>query len=254
MTFDPHRPIKLPIMSDTEKTITLITGPNRGIGNALITDFLQRTHQLIIASVRDPSAPAAQALQSLPRGVGTSLIVVKIDSAVDSDPGVAVEHLRSTHKIERLDCVIANAGIGAHYGPVLDTPLDAVRSHVDVNALSALALFQAVEPLLRRAKEPKLFLMSSHLSSMTDMNMGQVPVLAYGSSKVLLNFIGKKIHTECDWLTTVMLSPGWVQTAMGQYAALALGAPNAETTIALSSQGLLKIVISTMASVEILSS
>jgi hypothetical protein len=57
-----------------------------------------------MAAVRDPSASIA-ILTSLPTGISSKLIVVKIDSRVATDAGDAVKELQDIHKIERIDVV-----------------------------------------------------------------------------------------------------------------------------------------------------
>ncbi|KAF6784873.1 aflatoxin biosynthesis ketoreductase Nor-1 (short-chain dehydrogenase), partial [Colletotrichum musicola] len=84
----------------------LITGPNRGIGKGFVSLLLQRPSTTIVAGVRDPSSEASQALTTLPKADGSRLILVKIDSAVETDPAAAVAELQAKHGITSLDVVI----------------------------------------------------------------------------------------------------------------------------------------------------
>ncbi|GKU13756.1 unnamed protein product [Fusarium langsethiae] len=87
-----------------------ITGAHRGIGKGFVQRILQKPSTTVIAAVRDPLHPSSKALLDLPKGLGTKLVIVKLDSAVDTDSDNAVAYLRE-EGINSLDIVIANAGI-----------------------------------------------------------------------------------------------------------------------------------------------
>ncbi|KAL1606211.1 hypothetical protein SLS60_003612 [Paraconiothyrium brasiliense] len=202
----------------------LITGPNR----ALLEKFLARSNTTVVAGVRDPAAEASQQLSNASTAQGSKLVVVKIDSATDGDAKAAVAELQSKHGVDRLDVVIANAGHGERVAPVLDSSPDNVRNHLNVNLIGVLTLFQATEPLLRKSNAPKFFAMSSNLGSLGVMTA--------------LNYLTRKIHFENEWLTAVALSPGWVQTDMGQLAADAVGMEAAPLKLEDSVKGLVQVV------------
>lgn len=42
---------------------------------------------------------------------------------------------------------------------------------------------------------------------------------AYGASKAAVNYLMRKVHIEEEWLTSLVICPGWTQTAMGDGAA-----------------------------------
>ncbi|OTA81436.1 hypothetical protein M434DRAFT_211063 [Hypoxylon sp. CO27-5] len=68
-------------------TIILISGANRGLGKGLLQRYLAHPkNHIVIAANRNPAHPTSQALFDLPRGEGSSsLIVVKLDAAVETD-------------------------------------------------------------------------------------------------------------------------------------------------------------------------
>ncbi|KAF2244374.1 putative aflatoxin biosynthesis ketoreductase nor-1 [Trematosphaeria pertusa] len=244
-----------------EQQVVLITGPNRGkpaeahakprvfriltvvgIGRALLEAFLGRPNHTVIAAVRDPNAAVSQDLKSIPAAEGSKLVLVKIDSAVDTDAQKAVTELQSDHGITTLDVVIANAGIGDHATTVTAAAPESVRRHLDVNVVGVLTLFQAVEPLLRKSPAPKFFTMSTNLASLNLMEYIPGPWFCYGVSKAAMNFLTRKIHFENEWLTAVVLSPGWVQTDMGEFAARAVGLEAAPLKLEDSIKGVLQVV------------
>ncbi|WVQ69173.1 hypothetical protein V866_007415 [Kwoniella sp. B9012] len=195
-------------MSSAEKTV-LITGANRGIGRGLTESFVKKGYK-VIAAVRDLSkAPSIEGLTA----------VVKIDANEESDPAKAIEELK-TKGIHRLDIVIANAGIGQNSQPVREASLESYDEHHRVNARSVLVLFQQAYPLLKK-EGSKFIVISTGISQNGFQHFPNTGV--YGSSKAAVNFITRQIHFEEPHLTTFMISPGWVDTDMGNRGAKAAG-------------------------------
>jgi norsolorinic acid ketoreductase len=211
-----------------------------GIGHGILATLLTRPNNTVIAAVRDPSAAVSQSLNLLPKAEGASLHVVQIDSAVPTDPAAAVEALG----ISYLDTVIANAATGDTAESVLATPIEAVRRHFDINLIGVLALFQAVEPLLRKSqnKNPKFIALSSNLGSIGLAPYIPGPWYCYGVTKAAVNYLVRRVHVENDWLTAVALQPGWVRTAMGDFAAKSVGLESAPMKLEDSVAGCLKVI------------
>ena len=70
--------------------------------------YLARDNTIVIAAVR--SVASADSLKTLPKGQGSRLIIVPLDSSNEQAPAKAVQ-LLSTQGIDHIDVVIANAGI-----------------------------------------------------------------------------------------------------------------------------------------------
>ncbi|KAF4471804.1 short-chain dehydrogenase [Fusarium albosuccineum] len=197
----------------------LITGAGCGIGKELTTKLLLRPGVTVVAAVRDTSR-AGPSLTSLPKGEGSRLILVKIDSQADTDAAVAVSQLQEEHGVTSLDIVIANAGI-AHSGTtVSSTSPDAFRDHINTNAIGPVTLFQAVSPLLKASQigNPIFLPISTIFGSIGGQDyLSHVPPIMspYGASKTALNWIVHRIHLEEEWLTTFVVHPGLVLTDMG---------------------------------------
>jgi len=214
-----------------------------GIGHGILATILTRENNTVIAAVRDPQAAVSQSLNDLPKGEGTSLHLVKIDCAVPTDAAAGVEAIRALG-ISYIDTVIANAAIGNTAVSVLETSPEDVRRHLEVNLIGVLTLFQAVEPLLRKAqsKNPKFIALSSNLGSTALAPVIPGPWFCYGVSKAALNYMVRRVHVENDWLTAVALHPGWVQTDMGTRAANAVGLESAPMKPEDSVEGCLKVI------------
>jgi norsolorinic acid ketoreductase len=95
--------ISLPSFINTNRVL--------GLGLGLAGYYLSQNNNIIIAGVRDPSDPRTKDLTCLPAGKGSSLIIVKIDSASETSAQVAVDELRTKHNIEVIDVAIENAAI-----------------------------------------------------------------------------------------------------------------------------------------------
>jgi norsolorinic acid ketoreductase len=165
-----------------------------------LATILGRPNNTVIAAVRDPKAAVSQSLNELPKAAGTSLHLVKIDCSVPTDPVVAVEALRVAG-ISHIDTVIANAAIGDTAESVLGISPDDVRQTFDVNLIDVLALFQAVEPLLRKAqnRNPKFIALSSNLGSIGLAPYVPGPWFCYGVTKAALNYLVRRVRVENDW-------------------------------------------------------
>jgi norsolorinic acid ketoreductase len=140
-----------------------------GIGSGLVAFFLARPSSTVIVSVRNPQASSA-ALQKLPVGKDSSLIIIPIDFAVNESVASGISELKSKHGITTIDIVIANAALGSTFPKVLDAKLEDYLPHYQVNVVGQVALFQAVYPLLEKAKEPKLITIGSGAGQLVNTN------------------------------------------------------------------------------------
>ncbi|KAM0443808.1 hypothetical protein ACHAO4_010390 [Trichoderma viride] len=203
-------------MTAANKTVVLITGANRGIGLELVKKFLARDNTVVIAAVRNPdNASSTSSLSGLSHGAESSLLIIKIDSLDNSSPLSGIASI--SDRISHLDLVIANAGVLTHQGPISDIPLDQLTSHVAINTVAPIALLQATKPLLRKATNPKFVVISSSMGSITDIVTDLFG--AYGASKAAVNYLMRMVHLEEEWLTSMVICPGWTQTDMGDAAA-----------------------------------
>ncbi|KAL1627152.1 hypothetical protein SLS56_006575 [Neofusicoccum ribis] len=226
------------------RTVVLITGVNRGIGRALFETYLSRPSHIVIGAVRDPASPISQSLHALPTGPNSKAIIIKIDSASETDARDAVQSLQADHSITAFHLVIANAGIlTAGFPLVKDVRPADMKTHFDVNTVGPITLFQAVLPLLRAAVGPPKFVtIGSSAGSIGGMELCPFPNAAYGPSKAALHYLTKKIHVEHPELIALPIDPGWVRTEMGDGAARNFGLAEAELEVGESAAGIVKLL------------
>ncbi|KAK1991705.1 NAD(P)-binding protein [Colletotrichum falcatum] len=219
----------------------LITGGNRGLGQGLVRRFLEQANNAVIAAVRDPAHATSRSLADLPKGEGSSLIVVKYDAAVEQDAFRLAEELRQKHEVDHLDVVVANAGIANAHPLVKDVKREEVQEHVNVNTYGVVSLYQATRDLLRRSTgEPMFVPVGSDAGSLG----GQPPVpnAAYGASKGMLNWYGVRINAEDEWLNTFILVPGFTQTEMGNKGARTFGLNEAPVGVEECVNGMYRVI------------
>src|SRR4029434_3521159 len=116
---------------DTTNKTVLITGANRGIGRALLTEAIRRGAKRVFAGSRGPIDIADDRVTALTLDVTDASQIQRALEAVDA-----------------LDVLINNAGI-AIYDDLSN--LDVVEQHLRVNLLGMLRVTSAFVPLLKRS-------------------------------------------------------------------------------------------------------
>ncbi|KAK8129788.1 Glucose/ribitol dehydrogenase [Apiospora kogelbergensis] len=222
-------------------TVVLISGCNRGIGRGLLELCLAKPNHILIAAVRDPQQETSQEMLKLPTADGTTLVVVKIDCTVPSDPAAAFAQLAArAPEIDHLDVVVANAGIARLYVTVAEVTAEQIQEHINANVYGLIWLYQAALPLLKKSQHPVWVTMGSSAAFLT--NFLPMKNAAYAPTKVVGHWLTKAMHTEEPWLTAFPIDPGWVQTDLGNHGAAAFGYAQAAIPVEESVKGVLKVV------------
>ncbi|KAF2874749.1 hypothetical protein BDV95DRAFT_297977 [Massariosphaeria phaeospora] len=196
----------------------LITGANRGLGHGLFALYAARPNNTIIAAVR--SVSAAQGLLDVPRGANTRVVLVQIDSSSRTDAYTAIDAAKA-QGVTSIDVVISAAGI-MKLNTLEAVPLEEFEEVLLVNGISVLLLYKAALPLLRASAVdggPRFAFVSAAGGSISAMDQFDFPIGAHGATKAMANYLVRKMGCENEWLTTVMVNPGLVQTDMGNLGA-----------------------------------
>ena len=168
-----------------QNKVALVTGANKGIGLAIARALAE--HGLtVLVGARDAARgeAAAQSIEGDARA--WSLDVTRADS-------IAAAALRIERELGRLDVLVNNAGV-ATFGAPSTTQLKDVRAVFETNVFGAIAVTQAVLPLLRRAPAGRIVNLSTRLGSLSAITDPTFPMrgiggVAYGPSKSALNAI-----------------------------------------------------------------
>lgn len=208
----------------------LITGANRGVGLALVKEYLSRGDVQIFATSRNPDK--AEELQQLAQSEPVIVIPLEIN---DEDSINASVDLVKQHT-DALDLLINNAGINSgddgarNLGQFKKSSIENV---VTTNSVSPVIVTQAYTDMLKKGNNPRIVMISSRMGSMTHAGSN---ALAYRMSKAAMNMAAKvlSLALQDDGITVITTHPGWVQTDMG--------GQNADITGVESAAGLVKII------------
>lgn len=172
---------------------------------------MARDAATVIAAVRNSSSVAS--LNAFPKGQGSSLVIVGIDSGIEDSATKAVLSLQSKHKITHVDVVIANAGICEGFSTIAKLSTKVLAKHLDINTYGPLYLFQAVLPLREKSPSPKFEAIGSPIGSMSGMESRPMSRAAYGISTAILHYITRKIHQKHMNITTFAINHGSVYSS-----------------------------------------
>ena len=196
--------------ADRELRVAL-TGASRGLGLEFTRQWLAGGHQ-VFALARDPTA--SQGLSGLAREHPDRLVTIPCD--VTDDRSVREAARAVGERVDGLEIVLNNAGVGGWRGGVEGLDLGEVRRIFDVNALGPLRVARAFLPLLRRGREPRrLVAITSLMGSIGDNRSGGS--YPYRISKAALNMASVSLAHELrdDGIVSAVFHPGWVRTDMG---------------------------------------
>ncbi len=155
-------------------TIVLVTGAGRGIGRGIFELYAAKPNHTLIAANRNPDDGPSQELLKLPTAEGTTVQLVKIEATDDNDALSAVETLRS-RGINHIDILIANAGKATSWPKLEDAKIPDIQDHINTNVFGFVRLYQAVLPLLKASKSPKLIMIGSSAAFLTASTLQHAP-------------------------------------------------------------------------------
>jgi NADP-dependent 3-hydroxy acid dehydrogenase YdfG len=172
----------------------LITGASGGLGSAIAT-ALAPTHTLFLGG--RPS----ERLDELAERLGATTWPLDLED-VESIPA-AVEPL------VELDVLIHNAG-AAYPAELADSTVDEWRRTFEVNVVGAVALTQALMPVLRASKAQVVFVNSG-------AGLKVLPGMAsYSASKFAQRAVADSLREAEPSLRVTSVHPGRIDTAMQQ--------------------------------------
>jgi NAD(P)-dependent dehydrogenase (short-subunit alcohol dehydrogenase family) len=173
--------------SQTDR-IALVTGANKGIGLE-VARGIAKSGYVVLLGARNPTT-GGEAADTV-AGEGLDARFVELDvTRVETMPAAAA---RIEADFGKLDVLVNNAGItDPHDGPPSRARVDAIERVLRTNFLGAVAMTQAVLPLLKKSGTGRIVNVSSELGSITrhgdpTWKYAPVKVLGYCASKAALN-------------------------------------------------------------------
>ena len=194
----------------------LITGTSRGIGLEFVRQYSADPLITVLAACRQPAK--ADQLQLLAQQ-RPNVHLLAMD--VSSDDSIRAAFAAIPPHVKQLDLLINNAGIQSPKQPadwILQASADDALALFRTNVVGALLTTQCALPLLTAstaASSPPATVVnvSSTFGSVT-LNM-DANNATYKLSKAALNQLTRSLAAALPTIAVVALSPGWVQTEMG---------------------------------------
>jgi len=202
------------------KRIALVTGANKGIGLEIARQIAEAGVAVIIGS-RDARLGDAAVADLAAQGLDATAI--KLDVTDEASIASAAATIEVRHG--RLDILVNNAGIFDFAdAPPSQASIAAVRRVLETNFIGAVAVSQAMVPLLRKSPAGRIVNLSSSLGSLTVNADPSSPYFAqryigYNASKAALNMLTIQLTEELRDTGIVVnsVSPGFVKTDLTGY-------------------------------------
>ena len=187
---------------DMKDKIALVTGSNRGIGEAYVKFLVKSGAKKIYAAARD--------LDNLKPLIAQYPEVIE---AVLLDITNA-EHVKALLKqIGQLDILINNAGIANACHSTSDNALEIARLEMETNFFGPLQVTLALLPLLKQSKQAAIVNVSSIAG------ISNFPMLGpYSASKAAVHSFTQGLRAELitDAISVVGVYPGPIDTRMAE--------------------------------------
>ena len=211
-----------------DKRLVLVTGANQGVGFQVAKELVANGLTVLVGS-RDLARGEAAAKE-----IGTGAVALQLD--VTDQASIAAAAARIGKEYGRLDLLINNAAISntrkgnlslkdyLEVSRASNAPLDEVRKVWETNVFGALAVYQAMLPLLRKSADARIINVSSAVGSLTanadpaghyHASFGPV----YPASKAALNAmtLAMMVELESTQIKINLVSPGFTKTNLNGY-------------------------------------
>ena len=191
-------------MFDLAGHVALVTGATKGIGRA-IAFALARAGARVVVSSRDEERCAETARAITDAGGEASGYACNI-SHLDRLQGL-VDHAVATYG--RIDCLVCNAAVKPHYGPMATITEDAYDKIMATNVKSNLWLCNMVAPQMAERRGGSIIVISSIAGLAGSAGIG-----VYGISKAADSQLARNLAVEwgADNIRANCIAPGLVKT------------------------------------------
>jgi len=208
-----------------DKRVALVTGANQGVGLQVAKELTANGVTVLIGSRNFARGEDAA------KEIGPGAIALQLDVTDRASIAAAAERIRS--KFSRLDLLVNNAAISNTRKQQLDltlqeyaqisfasnASLDEIRAVWETNVFGALAVYQAMLPLLRESSDARIVNVSSGVGSLTANADPAYPYHAffgpvYPASKAALNAmtLAMMVELESTGIKVNLVSPGFTKT------------------------------------------
>lgn len=202
-------------MSSLEKQVVLVTGCSTGIGRALVRELHARGHRSFATARRLESVADLAA-----EGIETLRLDVEDRASIDA----AVATVRE--RAGRLDVLVNNAGQNA-FGPILEVPIERLRSAFETNVIGLLSVTQAVFPLMADQRSGRIVNVGSVVGILPTPFAG-----GYCATKSAVHMLSEVMRMEVKpfGIDVVVVQPGGVKSSIADTGARDIERFKAETS------------------------
>lgn len=213
----------------TQQRIALVTGANQGVGFQVAKELVANGVTVFVGS-RDLGRGEAAVVE-----IGPGAIAIQLDVTDTASIAAAADRIRA--EIGHLDLLVNNAGISktteralgsaeyASSSKASNASLDEIRAVWEVNVFGALAVYQAMLPLLRESEDARIVNVSSGVGSLTtnaDPSFAYHAMYGpiYPASKAALNAMTLAIMVELEDtdIKVNLVSPAFTSTNLNGFA------------------------------------
>ena len=211
-----------------DKRIALVTGANQGVGFQVAKALVTHGVTVLVGSRNFERGEAVA------KEIGPGAVALQLDVTDRVSIATAAERIRK--EFGRLDLLVNNAAISntrkgslslQEYRKITRpsiASLDEIRAVWETNVFGALAVYQAMLPLLRESPEARIVNVSSGVGSLTSNADPSHPFHAsygpvYPASKTALNAmtLAMMIELESTGIKVNLVSPGFTKTNLNGY-------------------------------------
>jgi len=184
-------------MTTPDRRISLVTGANKGIGFEVARQLGQAGHRVLLGA-RDVSR--GQQAATILQAEGLDVRYIALDLSDPASLTAAATDIEANEG--RLDVLVNNAGISLQGDGLPGTAdLAVVRQIFETNFFGAVAVTQALLPLLKKSRAGRVVNVSSGLGSITLNNdptwdYAAVKLLGYNGSKAAMNMFTVLLAAE----------------------------------------------------------
>ena len=207
-------------MTPSRASVALVTGANKGIGFEVARAIAKAGYTVLLGARNPTSGREAAAILT-----GEHLDVRFVELDVTRMESISSAAARIGADFGKLDVLVNNAGIAdPQDGPPSRANVAVIERVFRTNFLGAVAMAQAVLPLLRKSDAGRIVNVSSDLGSITrhgdpTWKYAQVKVLGYCASKAALNMFTVQLAFElkAQGITVNSVNPGFTATDLNAH-------------------------------------
>ena len=180
--------------------IWLITGVSGGLGRALAKEVAERG-DIVFGTLRK-----AEQIEEFNQLVHGKTFGLELDINYHARIELLVTHILD--QFGRIDVLVNNAGYGL-FGAIEEVSMEEARQQMETNFFSALAMTQAVLPIMRRQRSGHIVQISSMAGVRSNPGMG-----LYNASKFALEGFSEALALETAHLNikVTLVEPGPFRT------------------------------------------